>query len=152
MRRTLLTLALIAAAGTAYAQVGPAGEPADPYGRPLLGRGDWVRQPGDRPGPASGSGAAMSPNIATGPSQPMTSQPIASQPMGTAPGMQPPYEKTTNANKLERSHAIGQEPVPMEAAGQRQTAFRDEYGFRYDSQGNRLDARGNIVSPHIPQR
>jgi hypothetical protein len=27
-------------------------------------------------------------------------------------------------------------------------AFRDEYGFRYDAQGNRLDARGNIISPH----
>ncbi len=27
-------------------------------------------------------------------------------------------------------------------------AFRDEYGFRYDGQGNRLDARGNIISPH----
>jgi hypothetical protein len=26
-------------------------------------------------------------------------------------------------------------------------AFRDEYGFRYDGQGNRLDARGNIISP-----
>lgn len=28
-----------------------------------------------------------------------------------------------------------------------QQAFRDEYGFRYDGQGNRLDARGNIISP-----
>ena len=27
-------------------------------------------------------------------------------------------------------------------------AFRDEYGFRYDGRGNRLDARGNIISPH----
>lgn len=25
--------------------------------------------------------------------------------------------------------------------------FRDEYGFRYDVQGNRVDARGNIISP-----
>ena len=28
-----------------------------------------------------------------------------------------------------------------------QQAFRDEYGFRYDGRGNRLDARGNIISP-----
>ncbi len=28
-----------------------AGEPRDPYGRPLIGRNDWVRQPGDQPGP-----------------------------------------------------------------------------------------------------
>jgi len=26
-------------------------------------------------------------------------------------------------------------------------AFKDEFGFRYDGQGNRLDARGNIISP-----
>ena len=25
--------------------------------------------------------------------------------------------------------------------------FRDEYGFRYDSQGNRIDRFGNIISP-----
>jgi hypothetical protein len=28
-----------------------------------------------------------------------------------------------------------------------QQAFRDEFGFRYDGQGNRIDARGNIISP-----
>ncbi|MGD9885215.1 MAG: hypothetical protein AB7F22_18660 [Reyranella sp.] len=27
-------------------------------------------------------------------------------------------------------------------------AFRDEYGFRYDGQGNRLDRYGNIISPY----
>jgi hypothetical protein len=26
-------------------------------------------------------------------------------------------------------------------------AFRDEYGFRYDGQGNRLDRYGNLISP-----
>ena len=31
-------------------------------------------------------------------------------------------------------------------------AFRDEYGYRYDGQGNRLDARGNIISPHSKTR
>jgi hypothetical protein len=35
-------------------------------------------------------------------------------------------------------------PPPSPAGVQ---AFRDEYGFRYDGQGNRLDARGNIISP-----
>jgi len=30
-------------------------------------------------------------------------------------------------------------------------AFRDEYGFRYDGQGNRLDRNGNIISPHSTQ-
>lgn len=28
-----------------------------------------------------------------------------------------------------------------------QVAFRDEFGFRYDAEGNRIDARGNIISP-----
>jgi hypothetical protein len=30
-------------------------------------------------------------------------------------------------------------------------AFRDEYGFRYDGQGNRLDRNGNIISPQSTQ-
>ncbi|HEY6980615.1 hypothetical protein [Reyranella sp.] len=25
---------------------------------------------------------------------------------------------------------------------------RDEYGFRYDAKGNRIDRYGNIISPH----
>jgi hypothetical protein len=40
---------------------------------------------------------------------------------------------------------------PMDAmpaqTGPRQASMKDEYGFRYDAQGNRLDARGNIISP-----
>lgn len=39
-------------------------------------------------------------------------------------------------------------PPPPPAGVQ---AFRDEYGFRYDGQGNRIDARGNIISPHSTQ-
>ncbi len=31
--------------------------------------------------------------------------------------------------------------------GPRTPALKDEFGFRYDDQGNRLDARGNIISP-----
>ena len=30
-------------------------------------------------------------------------------------------------------------------------AYRDEFGFRYDGQGNRIDARGNIISPQSTQ-
>jgi hypothetical protein len=155
MQRTLLTLALIATAGVSYAQTMPAGEPADPYGRPLVGRNDWVRQPGDQPGPR---GAAMQPNMQPSmqPSGPAaTTVTTYSGNTATAPASQPPMpttEKTTRNNKLEQGHAMGQEPVPMDAAGPRQATMKDEYGFRYDSQGNRLDARGNIISPHIPQR
>ena len=31
-------------------------------------------------------------------------------------------------------------------------AFRDEYGFRYDGQGNRIDRNGNIISPQSTTR
>ena len=151
MQRTLLTLALIATAGVSYAQTMPAGEPTDPYGRPLVGRNDWVRQPGDQPGPR---GAAMQPSMQySGPAA--TTVTTYSGNVATAPASQPPMpttEKTTRNNKLEQGHATGQEPVPMDAAGPRQATMKDEYGFRYDSQGNRLDARGNIISPHVPQR
>jgi hypothetical protein len=27
------------------------------------------------------------------------------------------------------------------------TAFKDEYGFRYDAQGDRLDAGGHVMAP-----
>jgi hypothetical protein len=29
-------------------------------------------------------------------------------------------------------------------------AFTDEYGFRYDSRGNRIDRFGHVMSPHDP--
>jgi hypothetical protein len=71
MQHTLLALALIASAGASvsYAQAQtyaqpqpqpyaqpqptppqarPSNEPLDPYGHPLIGRNDWVAQPGDR--------------------------------------------------------------------------------------------------------
>jgi hypothetical protein len=28
-------------------------------------------------------------------------------------------------------------------------AFKDEYGFRYDAQGDRLDANGNVMPPPV---
>lgn len=160
MQRTLLALALIASASVSYAQTPGGGEPTDPYGRPLIGRNDWVRQPGDQPGPAGSAGMPSAPqagatmsyagSMATAPAaQPMA--PVA-QPMAASAPPMPTSEKTTNNNKLERDHAVGQEPVVMSASGPRQATIKDEYGFRYDSDGNRLDARGNIISPHIPQQ
>lgn len=29
------------------------------------------------------------------------------------------------------------------------TAFKDEYGFRYDAQGDRLDANGHVMPPPV---
>ena len=87
MQRTLLALALIASVGVSYAQaqttvvttnqpmpngqMRPTNEPLDPYGHPLIGRNDWVAQPGDR----TNAGAApamnrrnMNPDMAQAPS------------------------------------------------------------------------------------
>jgi len=41
-------------------------------------------------------------------------------------------------------------PQPTPTAGVE--TFRDEYGFRYDGQGNRLDRNGNIISPQSTTR
>ena len=138
MQRTLLALALIVTAGASYAQT-MTNEPRDPYGRPLIGRNDYVRQPGDQPGPGGMSMNYGSANVATAPAN----QPVMGSDVDN---------KLSRNNKLERDHAVGPEPIPMDAQSPRQQAFRDEYGFRYDNEGNRLDARGNIISPHIPQR
>jgi hypothetical protein len=39
-------------------------------------------------------------------------------------------------------------PLPPDTIG----PSRDEYGFRYDSQGNRIDATGRIISPQSTTR
>lgn len=124
MQRSLLAVALIVTASASYAQTTyqtvpsnqpmapnqavPTNEPRDPYGRPLIGRNDWVAQPGDR----SNAGAA--------------------------PRM--------NYGRVSPDVAQGPQAMPMQS-GPRKAAFKDEFGFRYDDQGNRLDARGNIISP-----
>jgi len=110
MQRTLLALALIVTASASYAQTMPTNEPRDPYGNPLIGRNDWVAQPGDR----TNAGAAR-----------------------------PIYNNNARMNP---DMAQAPQAMPMQS-GPHQTAFRDEYGFRYDAQGNRLDARGNVISP-----
>lgn len=168
MKRTLLTLALVASAGAAYAQTA---EPTDPYGRPLVGRNDWVRQPLDRPGPATGSGTqaaapVMARSTAT-PFMPDTMSPgVAAAPMPstTAATAEPrdPYGRPLigrNDWVAQPGDRVGQNPATSSpamtsampastmASGPRDAAFKDEYGFRYDAQGHRLDARGNIISP-----
>jgi len=37
---------------------------------------------------------------------------------------------------------------PYQGTLHHEEAFRDEYGFRYDARGNRLDAQGYVISPH----
>ncbi len=51
------------------------------------------------------------------------------------PGLQPPDQ---------RAQAVS----PGHGRVQHETAFKDEYGFRYDARGDRIDARGRTISPH----
>lgn len=185
MHRTLLAMALIASAGAVHAQTA---NPVDPYGRPLLGRNDWVRQPGDQPGPSTGVGAGMSATTTTTTTVPgdmaamppttampmQTSAPAAGEPLdpygrpliGRNDWVRQPGDQMgpagvnasgaagastytgayrgsampmTSSAEVGASSQIGSGPHPV--------AFKDEFGFRYDAQGNRLDARGYVISP-----
>lgn len=53
------------------------------------------------------------------------------------------------------SYAPAPPPTPYIETRNANTAgvqvFRDEYGFRYDAEGNRLDRNGNIISPQSTQ-
>lgn len=171
MKRTLLTLALVASAGAAYAQTA---EPTDPYGRPLVGRNDWVRQPLDRPGPATGPASqatapvmtpsvaapsmdTMSPGVATAPAPstlPATAEPrdpygrplIGRNDWVAQPGDRVGRNPATAAPAMASGMPVAA-PAATMSSGPREATFKDEYGFRYDAQGHRLDARGNIISP-----
>ena len=84
---------------------------------------------GYTPGTAAYQDCLRGEAVARGHRQETLPQPMAS-PYAYNPGSSPSYAEAT--------------PAPL-AGGQ---AFRDEYGFRYDAQGNRLDRYGNIISPH----
>jgi hypothetical protein len=56
------------------------------------------------------------------------------------PGLQPEGSMASGYNQ--------QAMAPMESP--HAVAFKDEYGFRYDAQGNRLDRHGRVMSPHDP--
>ena len=51
------------------------------------------------------------------------------------PGLQPPDSRSVTAS-------------PARDGVQHGTAFKDEYGFRYDERGDRIDAAGHRISPH----
>jgi len=37
---------------------------------------------------------------------------------------------------------------PWQGRVRHEEAFKDEYGFRYDARGDRIDAQGRRISPH----
>jgi hypothetical protein len=51
------------------------------------------------------------------------------------PGLQPPDQQAQTVS-------------PGHGSVQHDTTFKDEYGFRYDARGDRIDARGRTISPH----
>jgi hypothetical protein len=42
------------------------------------------------------------------------------------------------------------EAAPQLGSGPHRAYMTDEYGFKYDRRGDRLDARGHVISPHTP--
>jgi hypothetical protein len=62
-------------------------------------------------------------------------QPSPGDGMRERPGLQPPDS---------RSEAVS----PRRGIVQHGTAFTDEYGFRYDERGDRIDGGGRRISPH----
>jgi len=56
-----------------------------------------------------------------------------------APGPQPAYGRMSREQTM----------APMERSSH-PVAFKDEFGFRYDAEGDRLDAQGHVMSPQNP--
>jgi hypothetical protein len=57
-----------------------------------------------------------------------------------APGLQPPSQQAPD-QQAQMAPSYG------DSRCGHQVAMRDEYGFRYDSQGSRLNGRGCVISP-----
>ena len=67
----------------------------------------------------------------------------------TAPSAPTYYGPATTVSTTTYSTpAVAPQPTPPAGV----EAFRDEYGFRYDGQGNRIDRNGNIISPQSTTR
>lgn len=127
-RSSLLTLALIGVAGLAQAQTatGSGSPPLDPQGRPYVGANDWRPGPGDPQYSRSGGTTSQ----AAQPGQPGMTGGQTQQPMPqSSPGM------------------AGSPSQAMAPDGMEKPAFKDEYGFMYNSRGDRVDARGRIIAP-----
>lgn len=117
MKRLLLAIALIGTAGAAQAQMD------QPY-------------PTTNPAPNSG------------PVDPYGHRFVGADNWHRGPGDQGQGPSATTPYGGQAPSIASQPPemAPMQA-GPHQPAMRDEFGFKYDAQGNRLDARGNIISP-----
>lgn len=73
-------------------------------------------------------------------------RPIVSAPVISSPPQPSPGDYTRERPGLQPMEQ--QAEAPSYQSERRNPAFKDEYGFRYDERGNRIDARGRLISPH----
>ena len=67
---------------------------------------------------------------------------VSSQPQ-TSPG-----DYTRERPGLQPMDQQAQAASPYRGRVRHDEAFKDEYGFRYDERGNRIDGTGRRISPH----
>ena len=121
--------------------------------------------PGPNTGPGGASGAAPTRDVGTQPSVGNTPSDAT-----TSTTMMQQRNKQVNAGQAAAGNRYNdrgtyydqrggynqqQAAAPMESPsmgcgspGSHGVAITDEYGFKYDSCGDRLNARGNVISPH----
>lgn len=75
-------------------------------------------------------------------------RPIVSAPVISSPPQPSPGDYTRERPGLQPMEQQAQAPSSYQGGERRNPAFKDEYGFRYDERGNRIDASGRLISPH----
>jgi hypothetical protein len=65
-----------------------------------------------------------------------------------SPPQPSPGDYTQQPPGLQPMDEQAQAVSPWRGKRVHEEAFRDEYGFRYDARGNRIDATGRRISPH----
>jgi hypothetical protein len=121
-----------------------------------LAQTNWM-PPGPNSGPGGATGAAPTrdvgnntPNVAHTAngqtnSDSMLDQSVKEQSAAGAP--RSVYSPNAPTQFDEQQAMAGDEMAPNGRRRHR-VAITDEYGFHYDSRGDRLDARGYVISPH----
>ena len=108
-------------------------------GSAALAQGNWPAGPNSGPGGASGAAPTTnSSSVTQQQNKEMSSGQTA--PDGRYYGQSGTYNQQATAPMEAQMGCGGQGP--------HQVAITDEYGFKYDSCGDRLNARGNLISPH----
>ncbi|SJZ40162.1 hypothetical protein SAMN02745126_00888 [Enhydrobacter aerosaccus] len=109
---------------------------------------------GPNSGPGGASGAAPTRDVGTLPNAATTSNSTS-----TSSSILEQQNKQVSAGQAEPRGSYGQgyrqqatAPMDSQAScggpGRHQVAITDEYGFKYDSCGNRLNAQGHSMAPH----